>query len=1148
MRRDIEARAVTRLDRARVYSFERLLYPDEVPIRTFILAIILLSASVVAAQSPTTGAIQGRVTDAKSKEPLPGVTVWVQHPSMGEPQTTITEVDGTYKVSDLLPGVYTVTFFGSEGAKATQKNIRVGANDVVPVFQALADAVIEIEGKPPQLKLTKTDLSITIDRDFLEKMPLPGRTIESAAGTKAGVHNDGFGLAFSGSTALENRTLVDGIDITGLTFGDVGTAVLNDFVEEIEVLSGGYNAEWGRAIGGIVNVVTKTGTNQLRGSVFGNYAPGFLARGRQAAPVNASSIDVVGDRAYQADVGVELGGPIIEDRLWFYAGVSPRIARTDFTRITKRQTDCRVLLASGQMSTCDARLISQGGFADGAPDIDPNTGFFITQEIDREVREASSRSLSAIGKLNLAVTADHQAQVSAIIVPGTGRSPGLLGLPTTGGRSTNMTLDTAGRWTSKFDEGRTEIEATVAWHHAQVDSGALDPTFDNLPRQILTAGDLGRWSAMGGESIKTTAACADGAPGSSDPFPTIVNCPMESTSYAVGGPGQILADREDRRSVRFGVTRRGRLAGSHELKAGIDVDSNEKTGSRLFSGGAFLQNFVGPGVVRVTRWVSLAPPDSTDPRFDETCSTPDDGDLGATMRAYKCDHLAGTPGSPGTAVEGQTIDWATYLRDSWQPVSNLTINAGIRYEEQRLRYARALRDQVDPLTGNQLGKTAMNLTGNWAPRLGVIWDPTKEGRSKLWASYGRFFEAIPMDINDRSFGGEVNYTQTFQTGNATQPCGATDPRIGGADGMGCLSTDADPDDQQLIGSSGVLVAPGIKAQYLDEIVAGAEYQLGTDTKFGVVLHTRWLGRVIEDVSTDGASTYVIANPGEWDVQAERDLEAKIARTDDVMTRGRLERELAMYRGIRRFDKPERNYAAIELNLARRFSKNLFVAASYTYSRTRGNFPGSVSYDNSQTDPNISSQYDLIELLANRSGPLPQDRPHSIKVDAFKTFELGAVQALTVGTRIRAVSGIPTNALGAHYLYGPDESFLLPRGQLGRTEMEHSIDIKLAYARKLGKKNRAEVFVDVFNLYNKQGTFDIDRTYAPPVLLSPDGAGGSENNVNPISGGTYEDLMWAKRINGAGVETATPTARNPNFRATTTRYAPSAAQVGFRVTF
>jgi outer membrane receptor protein involved in Fe transport len=1109
-----------------------------------IICVVLLSASSALAQSTTTGAISGRVTDAGSKEPMVGVTVVIQSETGGDPQTTFTDADGGYKITELIPGTYSVSFI-DDTATVKKTGIRVGANDVVPVYQAIKRGdVIVLEGKAPMLKLSKTDLSLKIDREFLTHMPLPGRTIESAAGTKAGAHNDGVGIAFSGSTSLENRYLVDGIDITGLTFGDVGTPILNNFVEEIEVLSGGYNAEWGRATGGIVNVVTKTGTNTFRGGLFATFAPGFLSASRQTTPSNASSIDVVGERGYNADFGVELGGPIIKDRLWFYAGLAPQLSRTNFTRVTRSQTDCRALQPNGQLSSCDARLASAGGFADGAADVDPETGFFLTQEVDRDVRSSSSRQLSSIAKLNLAVSADHQAQVSLITTPGESKSPGLFGLPSTGGKSSSMTWDAAARWTSKLDDAKLELEAVLAWHHSQLKNGALDPSLDATPRQILSNGNLGTWSALGGESARTAAGCTDSGFGGSDAFPTITNCPMETTPYAIGGPGSLTHDSEDRRTAKFSVTRRARLAGTHELKAGIDVNDNSKIAARLFSGGAFVQNFVGPGIVDVTRWVSLAPMGSTaDPRFDHTCSA--NGPDGLQM--FACDYLPGTVGAPGTEVAGQTIDWSVYLRDSWAPLPNLTLNAGVRYEEQRLQYAASLRNKVDPLTGNQLGKTAMNLSNNWAPRLGVVWDPTKVGEAKIWASYGRFFEAIPMDINDRSFGGEVSFRQRFNTGSGD--CGAVDPAIGAANGAGCLDTVADPTDTTLLGSSGVLVAPGIKAQYLDEIVTGAQFQLAPDLMLGITLQKRWLGRVIEDVSTDGAQTYIIANPGEWSAKDEQAMIQKIAAAPDDATRMRLENELEMYKGIRGFDKPARNYASLELAISKRLSRGLFTQASYTFSRTEGNFPGSVSYDNGQIDPNISSQYDLIELLANRRGKLPQDRPHSIKVDAFYTFDLDKSNLLTLGTRLRAVSGIPRNALGAHYVYGPDESFLLPRGQFGRTEIDTSIDLKVSYGRRLSKSMVAELYLDLFNLMNRQGTFDVDATYAPAVRQAlPGQAGGSENNVNPISGGTYSDLIFAKTIDGQGVETSTPTARNPNFQRTASRYAPASAQVGFRLTF
>jgi len=1146
--------------RARVYRATRGLYHEIVhtdPRRSFWLRrslfvlLVGLASTPVHAQSPTTGAISGRVTDAATKEALPAVSVTVENEGGGEPQTAFTDGDGTYKVTELLPGLYTVTFEDDTGTVVKRIHIRVGANDVAPVYQAIKRGdVIVLSGKAPQLKLSSTDLSLKIDHDILTKMPLPGRTVEAAAGIKAGAHNDGIGIAFSGSTSLENRFLVDGIDITGLTFGDVGTAVLNDFVEQIEVLSGGYNAEWGRATGGIVNVVTKTGTNSFKGSIFGNFSPGFLTANRQTTPTNAASIDVVGDRAYSADFGVELGGPIIKDRLWFYVGLAPQLARTDFTRITKSQTDCRQLLPTGQLSGCDPRLVSQGGFADGAPDIDPSTGFFITDEIDREVRSSRSLGLSSIAKLNLAVTPRHQAQLSVITVPGRSRTPGLFGLPSTGTRANTLTFDTAARWTSKLDDDRLELEAVLAWHHSKLRTGALDPSLDNQPLQILSQGSLGVWSGLGGESQLTTARCTDGPPGSGDNYPAIANCPMDTVSYAIGGPGSIRADTEDRATARLSVTRRGHLSGTHELKAGVDLDDNTKVAARLFSGGAFIQNFVDSGLVDVTRWVALAPPGDKDPRYDQICNTPDPDatGFGGGTKSFACDYLSGTVGAPGTEVAGQTIDWAAYLRDSWQPVSNVTLNAGVRYEEQQLRYASSLRNKVDPLTGNRLGTTALDLKNNWAPRLGVVWDPTEEGKSKLWASYGRFFEAIPMDINDRSFGGEVSYTQTFRT-TGTGVCGPTDPRIGAPDGVGCLNPSGAPLTEQLLGSSGVLVAPGTKAQYLDEFVAGGQFQLAEDLMLGLTYQRRWLGRVIEDVSTDGAQTYVIANPGEWSSGEEAKLQDRIDAADDPVVRARLEDQLALFRGIRAFDKPSRNYSSIELALSKRLSRGLFVQASYTFSRTEGNFPGSVSYDNGQVDPNISSQYDLIELLANRRGRLPQDRPHSIKIDGFYTFDLGKLDMLTVGSRVRVVSGIPRNALGAHYLYGPNESFLLPRGQLGRTETEHSIDLKLSYGRKLPKRNMtAEVFVDVFNIFNQQGTFDVDSTYAPSVKRAIGSAGGSANNVNPISGGTYEDLIFAKTIDLSGNETSSPTARNPNFQRTITRYAPASAQVGFRLTF
>ncbi len=1103
-----------------------------------VIAIVLVASGVGHAQSVTSGAIQGRVIDKDTGEGLAGVVVTASGP-VPEPQTALTDEAGTYKITELLPGDYKITF-EIDQVKLTQRGVRVGANEVTPVFQELSlsagSTIIEVHGRPPQINPNTTTIGKKIRRDVIEKVPLPGLGFDAAAGTQAGAHNDGVGIAFSGSTALENRYLVDGIDITGLTFGTIGTPVLNEFIEEIEVISGGYNAEWGRAIGGIVNVVTKTGSNTLKGSVFGSLSPGFLAKAAAATPTNANSIDIESNRAYDASFGFDLGGPVIQDRLWFYVGVAPQLSQTTYTRITKRQTDCRTRLATGELSGCDPRLAGQGGHADGAADIDPATGFYITDELDRDELAATSRTYSALGKLNFAWTPKDQAQLSVIAVPSTGETPGLAGLPSSGSRVHGLTTDVATRWTSKLHGDQTELEAVVAWHRSTSHSGSIDPSLDSQPRQILRDGDLGTWSSLGGESAATARGC-----GPASPYPYLASaCPMSGASYAIGGPGPLTDDLEDRRMGRLSLTQRARAAGTHELKLGLDVEDDQKQLARVYSGGALIENSVG-NQLRVTRWVQLAAPGEDNPRFDERCHTPDPETTQGVpaMLSYACDYLSGTPGAPGTQIAGETINWAAYLRDSWQIRPNLTLNAGVRYEEQRLRYATSLRNRVDPLTGNHTGTDAMTLRGNLAPRVGVIWDPSKIGAAKVFGAWGRFFEAIPMDINDRSFGGEVSYHQTF----SPSACGPTDPRLGGADGLGCLDPQAKATTERLLGSKGVLVAPGIQAQYMDEIVAGAEYQLAPDLKIGITFQNRWLGRVIEDVSTDGAQTYIIANPGEWSTAEEHELAAQIAQTEDAGTKQRLQHQLELFKGIRIFDRPVRNYRALELSIEHQFARGLFATASYTYSTAEGNYPGSVSYDNGQIDPNISSQYDLIELLANRRGKLPQDRPHSIKIDGYYTADLGKQGALTLGGRVRLTSGIPQNALGAHSLYGPDESFLLPRGQLGRGELEHAVDVHVGYGRHLTKTMNAELFVDVFNIYDNQGTFAVDSTYAP--AFSRDGV---PNNVNPISGGTYEDLMWAKAIDADGKETAVPIARNPNFGRTTSRYAPVSARLGFRLTF
>jgi hypothetical protein len=319
---------------------------------------------------------------------------------------------------------------------------------------------------------------------------------------------------------------------------------------------------------------------------------------------------------------------------------------------------------------------------------------------------------------------------------------------------------------------------------------------------------------------------------------------------------------------------------------------------------------------------------------------------------------------------------------------------------------------------------------------------------------------------------------------------------------------------------------------MDELVLGVEYELLEDLRVGVSYQHRRLGRVIEDLSPDGGHTYFLANPGELDEGAEAALLAQIEGMDagDPL-RDQLANRLELFRGVRGFDKPVRDYHAIQLTTAKRFSRAFMLQGSYTYSRLRGNFPGLFSPDTGQLDPNISSQYDLSELLSNRSGPLPHDRPHSFKLDGYYNFDLRQAGRVTAGARLRAQSGIPRNVLARHGGYGQLESFLLPRGAEGRTAMTGNADLHVAYGRRLGKVE-LEIYAELFNLLNTQQETAVDNEYTTDV-------------VDPIVGGTQEDLPYAKNQNGAMGETVT---RKLNHGNTTARTLPLSARFGLTLTF
>jgi len=314
-------------------------------------------------------------------------------------------------------------------------------------------------------------------------------------------------------------------------------------------------------------------------------------------------------------------------------------------------------------------------------------------------------------------------------------------------------------------------------------------------------------------------------------------------------------------------------------------------------------------------------------------------------------------------------------------------------------------------------KTAFKLSGLFAPRVGLIYDWTKEGRSKIYVNYGKFYESIPMDMNERAFGGESELfsdwdTTTGQCGDPFRPPGSdrdslpAEPRncpksfsnMGNAPING-ISTTAFGDPTAGIPAGFSVVVPGVKAQSMDEIVAGVEYEVLEDLRLGVSYQNRRMTSVIEDMSTDGGNTYYFGNPGSFPSSDDEALVNQIMSLAEGSTlRNQLTKRLNDFRLLRQFDKPIRDYNAVQVTASKRFSRNFMVQGSYTYARLKGNYPGLFQSESGQLDPNITSQYDLVELLGNRYGYLPGDRPHQIKLDGYYTFDLEKAGRVTTGDR------------------------------------------------------------------------------------------------------------------------------------------------------
>ncbi|MBZ5585013.1 MAG: TonB-dependent receptor [Acidobacteriia bacterium] len=282
---------------------------------------VFFSAAAFAQSAAGVAGISGVVRDP-SGAVIPSAKVVISSDSLGTLRTVETNDAGVFAAPALMPGPgyrVSVTAAGFSGYEAKELILQVGQNmDLRIGLTVAASAVtVEVGAAAPLVESTKTDVSGVVDSRSIQDLPINGRRVDTFVLLKAGVSNDGtYGLLSFRGVAGQNSFLVDGADTTEQFYNEnagrtrIASQIGQDAVQEFQVVSSNYSAEYGRAMGGIVNTVTKSGTNALHGTGYTFYrSTGFNARDPFANFVPSEK---------RSQTGGSIGGPILKDKLFFF--------------------------------------------------------------------------------------------------------------------------------------------------------------------------------------------------------------------------------------------------------------------------------------------------------------------------------------------------------------------------------------------------------------------------------------------------------------------------------------------------------------------------------------------------------------------------------------------------------------------------------------------------------------------------------------------------------------------------------------------------------------------------------------------------------------------------------------------------------------
>ncbi len=944
----------------------------------------------------TTAGMQGTVKDP-SGSVVPKATVEVTSPALIGMKKMETDSGGFFRFSNLPPGDYNVqvsaTGFRTVRREAVPLAVgHVPTVDITMEVGAVAETV-EVSSNAGLIDPTQSKVQTNITSEAIQNLPTQSLSYQSviqfAPGARseplqngAGSTNANNGFQINGASNSENSYLVDGLDTGSILTGASNANVPMDFIDQVQIKTSGFEAENGGALGGVVNVISKRGSNEWHGSVFMYYGsdifnanpnPSLIRNPSFPANLTGPRLDQPAEYYYPkkdhsrvVDPGFTLGGALIKDRLWIFAASNP-----DFSQL-RRTVNFSYPGASGgrvfndnsytyySLARADLRVTDKIRlYGSWQYNYNRGTGTSLPQadDIHNQFNSAASSNPDnyngGIGSVNPQVLYSTGADITL--------TPSLVA-------------------TTRFGYFYYNTESRgipTGLRYSYQDTNYAYSTGD--------APALATTTALNGSLLPSQF--------------------VNSTGYAnIGANSQTAFDIWQRYNFSQDLAWFKNWHGAHNLKFGYAFNHN------LANEQAGVYNTAD---VYVGYNIQYAPQTTNGEArclAIEAQNLSSYGKIGGASDGSSCQGLWGTVNLRDLiSASGKVGNWnhSLYVQDAWSITPGLTLNLGLRLDKEDL-------PSYNSLPGFE------GIHFGWgqkvAPRLGAAYDVLHNGKIKVYGSFGLFYDIMKFNLPQGSFGGAYwhdcvyaldspDYTQIVpqrdSQGHYCPVGGGSTPAVGSVPNARFIENydyrepANDPNQVGSLGPTG-LVDPNLSPMKQHVVTFGAAWQISRDLVFEPIYTRTRLDRTIEDAGTitQNGEVYYITNPGFGVNKVVPNCNACPANPKAI-----------------------RDYDGLELRLTKRFSSHWFGVFSYTYSRLYGNYDGLTSTDISDsqgrnganTDRAFDEPFMSFDAHGQAiNGPLGTDRPNTFKANIYYQPKLGKFNP-TIGLFQQVYQGTPISS-------------------------------------------------------------------------------------------------------------------------------------------